>query len=118
MQLETEVRSNPELRADRFVQAWQQMRRERDKLSGWDNEEKRQGLEGRMRAMVKRLGADTDLGARQTRQSAGAGQAMVSGMVPRQPQWRHWPRAHQRRPHPGRHVRADGIARSGTRYRN
>jgi Ti-type conjugative transfer relaxase TraA len=63
MQLEEEVRSNPELRADRFVQAWQQMRRMRDKLSGWENEEKREELEGRMRAMVKNIGADTDLGA-------------------------------------------------------
>jgi hypothetical protein len=63
MQLEAEVRTNPELRADRFVQAWQQMRRMHDKLSGWENEEQREGLESRMRAMIKGLGVDANLGA-------------------------------------------------------
>jgi len=63
MQLETEVRTNPEMRADRFVQTWQQMRRMRDRLEGWEHEEKRAGIETRMRAMAKGLGADPALGA-------------------------------------------------------
>ncbi|PXA95777.1 Ti-type conjugative transfer relaxase TraA [Nostoc sp. 3335mG] len=63
MQLETELRINPELRADRFVQAWQQLRSQRDKLNGWQNEEARGAVENRMRAMAKSLEKDPALGA-------------------------------------------------------
>jgi len=63
MQLEAEVRTNPELRADRFVQAWQQLQARRGKLSGWENEEKRAGVENAMRSMAKGLEKDPDLGA-------------------------------------------------------
>jgi hypothetical protein len=63
MQLEAEVRSNPEMRADRFVQSWQQMRRMRDRLEGWEHEERRAGIEKRMSVMAKGLGADPALGA-------------------------------------------------------
>jgi hypothetical protein len=63
MQLETELRVNPELRADRFVQAWQQLRSQRDKLDGWQNEEARDAVENRMRAMAKSLEKDPTLGA-------------------------------------------------------
>ncbi len=41
MQLESELRVNPDLRAERFVQAWQQLRARRDKLEGWQNEDAR-----------------------------------------------------------------------------
>lgn len=63
MQLEAEVRTNPELRADRFVQAWQQLQVRRGKLSGWENEEKRAGVENAMRSMAKGLEKDPALGA-------------------------------------------------------
>jgi Ti-type conjugative transfer relaxase TraA len=63
MQLETELRSNPELRADRFVQTWQQLRSQRDKLKGWQNEGARGAVEDRMRAMAKGLERDPVLGA-------------------------------------------------------
>jgi Ti-type conjugative transfer relaxase TraA len=63
MQLETELRTNPELRADRFVQAWQQLRSQRDKLNGWQNEPARDAVESRMRAMAKGLEKDPALGA-------------------------------------------------------
>lgn len=63
MQLETELRTSPELRADRFVQAWQQLRAQRDKLGGWQNEDARGAIENSMRAMAKGLEKDPALGA-------------------------------------------------------
>ena len=70
MQLETELRSNPELRANRFVQTWQQLRAQRDKLSGWQNEDARGAVEGRMRAMAKGLERDPALGAALSRRGS------------------------------------------------
>ncbi|OAN63745.1 Ti-type conjugative transfer relaxase TraA [Sphingomonas sp. TDK1] len=70
MQLEAEVRANPELRADRFVQAWQQLQARRGKLSGWENEEKRAGVENAMRSMAKGLEKDPALGAALSRRGS------------------------------------------------
>lgn len=61
MQLETEVRTNPELRADRFVAQWRQLGEQRDDLSGWQNEDARKGVETRMRALAKGLEKDPAL---------------------------------------------------------
>jgi ABC-type Fe2+-enterobactin transport system substrate-binding protein len=63
MQLEAEVRVNPELRADRFVQSWQQLQAQRGKLDGWENESARKKVEGRMKAMANGLEKDPALGA-------------------------------------------------------
>jgi hypothetical protein len=63
MQLEAEVRVNPELRADRFVQSWQQLQAQRGKLGGWENEGAREKVEGRMKAMANGLEKDPALGA-------------------------------------------------------
>jgi Ti-type conjugative transfer relaxase TraA len=73
MQLEAELRTNAELRADRFVQSWQQLRAERDTLSGGAHEEKRAALETRMTGLVKSLGKDPDLGAVLSRRGAQLG---------------------------------------------
>jgi hypothetical protein len=62
MQLEAEIRANPELRADRFVQSWQQLQAQRGSLSGSSNREARQQVEGQMRAMAKGLEKDHELG--------------------------------------------------------
>jgi Ti-type conjugative transfer relaxase TraA len=70
MQLEAEVRTNPELRADRFVQAWQQLQARRGKLSGWEHEEKRAGVENAMRSMAKGLEKDPALGAALSRRGS------------------------------------------------
>ncbi|TPG39845.1 hypothetical protein EAH79_14280 [Sphingomonas koreensis] len=61
MQLEAEVRTNPELRADRFVTQWRQLSEQRDRLSGWQQEEAREGVEMRMRALAKGLAQDPAL---------------------------------------------------------
>jgi maltodextrin utilization protein YvdJ len=62
MQLEAEIRANPELRADRFVQSWQQLQAQRGRLTGSSNREARQQVEGQMRAMAKGLEKDPALG--------------------------------------------------------
>jgi Ti-type conjugative transfer relaxase TraA len=61
MQLEAEVRSNPELRADRFVAQWRRLGEQRDGLSGRQNEDARNGVETRMRALAKGLEKDPAL---------------------------------------------------------
>ena len=61
MQLEGEVRTNPELRADRFVAQWRQLGEQRDGLSGWQNENARQSVETRMRGVAKGLEQDPAL---------------------------------------------------------
>jgi len=62
MQLEAEIRANPELRADRFVQSWQQLQAQRGSLTGSSNREARQQVESQMRAMAKGLEKDHELG--------------------------------------------------------
>ncbi|KPF49593.1 conjugal transfer protein TraA [Novosphingobium sp. AAP1] len=62
MKLEAEIRANPELRADRFVQSWQQLQAQRNSLSGSSNREARQHVESQMRAMAKGLEKDHELG--------------------------------------------------------
>jgi Ti-type conjugative transfer relaxase TraA len=70
MQLEAEFRANPELRADRFVQTWQQLRAQRGKLEGWRNEDARDRIEDRMRSMARGLEKDPALGAALSRRGA------------------------------------------------
>jgi len=48
MQLEAEIRANPELRADRFVESWQQLQDQRGRLTGSSNREARQQVESQM----------------------------------------------------------------------
>lgn len=50
LQLESEVRANPELCVDRSVQGWRQLDAQRDKLAGWQHEDARVGIEKRMTA--------------------------------------------------------------------
>ena len=78
MQLEVEVRTNPELRADRFVAQWRQLGEQRDGLSGWQNENARNGIETRMRALAKGLEKDPAL------DRALAGRRGQLGLGPRQ----------------------------------
>ena len=73
MQLETEIRTNPELRADRFVQAWQQLKAERDRLKGWEHEDKRGQVEGRMKMLARSIDKDPALGAALSRRAGQLG---------------------------------------------
>ncbi|MET3471766.1 Ti-type conjugative transfer relaxase TraA [Novosphingobium sp. 1529] len=63
MKLEAKIRANPELRADRFVESWQQLQAQRGRLTGSSNREAQQQVEGQMRAMAKGLEKDPALGS-------------------------------------------------------
>jgi Ti-type conjugative transfer relaxase TraA len=73
MQIETELRTNPELRADRFVQAWHQLNVQRDRLSGWEHDDRRDQVEGRMKALAKSIDKDPALGAALSRRAGQLG---------------------------------------------
>lgn len=60
---EGQVRTNPSLRADRFVDDWKSLSARRDALQGWENAGARQAVEGRMKAMAQGLGRDAELAA-------------------------------------------------------
>ena len=57
MQIEAEVRTDPELRADRFVQAWQRHIAERE-LKGWEHDGARGAVESRMKVLAKSIDKD------------------------------------------------------------
>jgi len=63
MQLETELRTNPELRADRFVQTWQQLRARREKLGGWQHAEERDATDRRLSGMARAVEKDPAMGS-------------------------------------------------------
>jgi Ti-type conjugative transfer relaxase TraA len=63
MQLETELRTNPELRADRFVQTWQQLRARREKLGGWQHAEERDATDRRLGNMARAVEKDPTMGS-------------------------------------------------------
>ena len=56
--IEAEVRANPELRADRFVQAWRRHMAERERLKGWEHDGARGAVEDRMKALAKGIDKD------------------------------------------------------------
>ena len=62
MQMEAELRANPDLRADRFVQAWQQLRARREGLGGWRNADARERVDGQLQAMAKGIEKDPAMG--------------------------------------------------------
>jgi len=70
LQHEAEVRINPEMRAERFVQAWQQLSARRDRLNGWQNEEVRRQVEDRMKSMAAGIEKDPALGSALSRRAA------------------------------------------------
>ena len=73
MQLETELRTNPEVRADRFVQTWQQLRARREKLGGWRHAEERDATDRRLSGMAKAIEKDPALGSALARRAGQLG---------------------------------------------
>ena len=63
MQLEAELRTNPDLRADRFVDDWQRLSRQVDRLQGWEHEGARNRVEATMRAMARDIARDPAMGS-------------------------------------------------------
>jgi Ti-type conjugative transfer relaxase TraA len=73
MQLETEFRTDPELRADRFVQAWQQLRARRENLEGWQHAEERDATDRRLGSMAKAVERDPAMGSALARRASQLG---------------------------------------------
>ncbi len=73
MQLETELRTNPDMRADRFVTTWRQLKASRDSLGGWENEDARKAVEGRMKSLAKGIEKDPAMGAALARRAGDLG---------------------------------------------
>ena len=58
---ESQVRTNPSLRADRFVDDWRSLSARREALKGWEHAGARQAVEARMKAMAQGIGRDAEL---------------------------------------------------------
>jgi Ti-type conjugative transfer relaxase TraA len=58
MDRERAMQADPTVRADRFVQHWQQLDGERQRLHGWQHDEARGKVEGQMRTMAGALERD------------------------------------------------------------
>ena len=58
MQLEAEIRTNPAMRADRFVENWQRLHRQRDQAFQTGNYSRADAVSASMGAMAKNLERD------------------------------------------------------------
>ena len=58
MQLEAEIRTNPQMRADRFVENWQRLHRQREQLLGTGDQRSVRTLTGQMGSLAKGLERD------------------------------------------------------------
>ena len=58
LERERQAQANPHVRADRFVQGWQKLQGQREKLEGWQHDKARGEVEDRMRDMAKALEGD------------------------------------------------------------
>jgi hypothetical protein len=75
---ERAVQSDPNVRADRFVERWQALQEQRQQLRGWQNDEARGTVEGQMQGLAKSLERDPQVESvlRNRRQELGIGQHM------------------------------------------
>lgn len=58
MDRERAMQADPNVRADRFVERWQELQGQRQQLRGWQHDEVRGKVEGQMRGMAKGLERD------------------------------------------------------------
>lgn len=58
MQLRAELRGSPELRAARFADDWKGLKAEHGRLRGWENEDARNIVAGRMKVLARRIDKD------------------------------------------------------------
>ncbi len=61
MDRERALQADPNVRADRFIERWNELRSERQELRGWNNDEARGKVDAEMRGMSQRLGGDPQL---------------------------------------------------------
>lgn len=60
MERERAALAEPSVRADRFAARWQDLAAQREKLPGWQHEEARGQVEGRMRTLQRSLREDPE----------------------------------------------------------
>jgi len=72
------MQADPNVRADRFVERWQALSRQRQQLHGWQHDEARGKVEGQMQGLAKSLERDPQVESvlRNRRQEIGIGQHM------------------------------------------
>ncbi|MGB3390056.1 MAG: Ti-type conjugative transfer relaxase TraA, partial [Pseudaminobacter sp.] len=75
---ERAMQADPNVRADRFVERWQGLSRQRQRLHGWQHDEARGKVEGQMQGLAKSLERDPQVESilRNRRQEIGIGQHM------------------------------------------
>jgi Ti-type conjugative transfer relaxase TraA len=75
---ERAMQADPNVRADRFVERWQELSRQRQGLHGWQHDEARGKVEGQMQGLAKSLERDPQVESilRNRRQEIGIGQHM------------------------------------------
>ncbi|KAB2674582.1 TraA [Brucella tritici] len=61
MDRERALQADPNVRADRFIERWNELRSERQQLRGWQNDETRGKVEVQMRDMSQSLERDPQL---------------------------------------------------------
>ncbi len=78
MDRERAMQADPNVRADRFVERWQELSRQRQQLRGWQHDEARGKVEGQMQGLAKSLERDPQVDSilRNRRQELGIGQHM------------------------------------------
>ncbi len=92
MDRERAALADPNVRAERFVQRWQELQGERQELRGWQHDEARGKVEGQMRGMTKNLERDPqvesilrnrsqDLGIGHVRQSESLARNMEQSLT-------------------------------------
>ncbi|MCK9552687.1 MAG: Ti-type conjugative transfer relaxase TraA, partial [Aquamicrobium sp.] len=75
---ERAMQADPNVRADRFVERWQELQGRRQQLRGWQHDEARGKVEGQMQGLAKSLERDPQVDSilRNRRQELGIGQHM------------------------------------------
>lgn len=73
---ERAMQADPNVRADRFVERWQELQGQRQQLHGWQHDEARGKVEGQMQGLAKGLERDPQVESilRNRRQEIGIGQ--------------------------------------------
>ena len=75
---ERAMQADPNVRADRFVERWQELQGQRQQLRGWQHDDARGKVEGQMQGLAKSLERDPQVDSilRNRRQELGIGQHM------------------------------------------
>src|SRR5690606_34372543 len=73
MEAETRWRTDPEVRAERFVAQWRHLRQRREKLGGWQHAVERDATDRSLTAMARSIDKDPQMGAALARRASQLG---------------------------------------------